>query len=360
MIKIMLNYKLGDFTLNLDVQIPSKGITAIFGRSGSGKTTLIQGIAGLYTPDNGKIAINKMVVFDKKARINLPPEKRKIGFVFQDARLFPHMTTYKNLVYGMKAQAIELFDELISLLGIEHCLRKYPHQLSGGEKQRVAIGRALLTEPDVIIMDEPTASLDLPRRKEFINYLEKLTRKVKTPILYVSHSLDEIQQIAAHILVLEAGRNILSGRLADVWTNPSLRPFFAHQDVSALIYANFISDHERYAMSELIFEGQTLWIPKIDVKDATSIRLRIYANDISVVKQYPTETSIRNILKARLVNISCNHEKGKCLLSFRINQQLLLANITMWAFDVLSLALQDEVYLQIKCVTLVQKSSRGM
>ncbi len=355
--KITLNHRLGDFTLNLDLQLPSEGITAIFGRSGSGKTTLIHGIAGLYTPNDGKIIINDIIVFDKKHRVNLPPEKRKIGFVFQEARLFPHMTTYRNLVYGMKSKTNHLLDEVIALLGIEHCLRQYPHQLSGGEKQRVAIGRALLTQPDLIIMDEPTASLDLPRRNEFVDYLLTLTSKVKTPILYVSHSLDEIQRIADHILVLEAGKAILSGKLVDVWTHQALRPFFSHQNVSALIYANFIAHHEKYSLSELQFEGQSLWLPKIDMKNKSAIRLRIFANDISIVKQYPTETSIRNILRARLINIECHHDKGECLLTFCVGQQTLLANITLWAYETLSLVLKDECYLQIKGVTLIHQSS---
>ncbi len=198
----------GDHQLEIDLQIPAKGITAIFGVSGAGKTSLINAISGLTQPQRGRIELNERLLFDAEQKIALPPEKRRIGYVFQDARLFPHYRVRGNLQYGMAPSMKAQFDSLVSLLGLEALLSRFPLSLSGGEKQRVAIGRALLTAPDMLLLDEPLASLDLPRKRELMPYLQKLAKQVDIPMLYVSHSLDEILHLADNVLVLDADQRL--------------------------------------------------------------------------------------------------------------------------------------------------------
>ncbi len=189
MIQITVSQELQSFKLDVDFTLPGNGITAIFGRSGAGKTTLINAISGLSKPDRGRIVVGDRRLFDSVNKICLPPEKRRIGYVFQDARLFPHMTVEKNLRYGVRTHNQERWQTILDLLGIGHLLRRYPASLSGGEKQRVGIGRALLSEPELLLMDEPLASLDLPRKRELMPYLNRLAAAVNIPILLVSHSL---------------------------------------------------------------------------------------------------------------------------------------------------------------------------
>ena len=228
MLTLNFSQQLGDHQLELDVQIPASGITALFGVSGAGKTSLINAISGLTQPQRGQIQLNDRLLYDAASGINLPPEKRRIGYVFQDARLFPHYRVRGNLQYGMAAAMKPQFDALVALLGLEALLQRYPASLSGGEKQRVAIGRALLTAPDILLMDEPLASLDLPRKRELMPYLQKLAKQVDIPVLYVSHSLDEILQLAETVLVLDHGKVKAFGPLERVWSSSAMRPFHVY------------------------------------------------------------------------------------------------------------------------------------
>lgn len=221
MLQLNLHQTLGQFKLAVKLDIPNKGVTAIFGRSGAGKSSLINLIAGLSTPQKGYIRLNQQTLFDSEQRINLAPEKRKIGYVFQEHRLFPHYTVEKNLKYGYKRSDSAHFLQIVQLLGIEHLLTRFPASLSGGEKQRVAIGRALLSEPQLLLMDEPLSALDLPRKQELMNYLSKLAAQIEIPILYVSHSLDEIIRLADNLILLEQGKVTLFDSVANVWHHPA-------------------------------------------------------------------------------------------------------------------------------------------
>ena len=206
MLEINLTKTLGEFQLEADLQIPAQGVTAVFGLSGSGKTSLINMISGLLTPDSGFIRLNGKTLVDRAQHINLAPNKRHIGYVFQDARLFPHYTVKGNLCYGMKKKSAVDFQQVLHLLGIEALLKRYPATLSGGEKQRVAIGRALLTDPEILLMDEPLSALDLPRKRELLAYLHALSHKIRIPILYVSHSPDEIKALAQRVILMDNGK----------------------------------------------------------------------------------------------------------------------------------------------------------
>ncbi|CZF82216.1 Fe(3+) ions import ATP-binding protein FbpC 2 [Grimontia celer] len=358
MITLTLNVDHKPFQLSVDESIPSSGITAVFGRSGAGKTSLINAVSGLVRPQSGRIALGDKVLFDSDAKIDLAPEHRRIGYVFQEARLFPHMSVEKNLKYGQPKEDKAKFGEVIQLLGIEHLLKRHPSALSGGEKQRVAIGRALLSEPELLIMDEPTASLDGPRRQELIQYLLRLATSLKIPVLYVSHSLDEILQIADNMLILNEGQVVANGPLHDVWGSAPMRPWLSAKEQSALVTAKLIGHHPTYGMAQLDLEGETIWVTKVDDAEGSMLRLRIFANDISIVKSRPADTSIRNILPA-VVEEVCRSEceenaSGYCQVVLRIGNQRLLANITQWAVDDLHLLQGDTVFAQLKGVSITK------
>lgn len=219
-LEISLRHKIGNLNLQLDFSTSRAGLTAVFGRSGSGKTTLINILSGLMKPDSGRIDLYKNVVFDSATGINLPPQRRNIGYVFQEGRLFPHMKVKTNLLYGvrpgLRSEQRIFLDEVVELLGISHLLHRRPHHLSGGEKQRVAIGRALLMNPDLLIMDEPLAALDDMRKHEILPFIEKVRDEIATPIIYVTHSVAEIHRLANTVLVMRDGHLLASGTVDEV------------------------------------------------------------------------------------------------------------------------------------------------
>lgn len=357
MIALSCSFNRDNFAINIDETIPSSGITAIFGRSGAGKTTLIHLISGLLRPDQGLIRIKEQLLFDSKNQINLAPEKRQIGFVFQDARLFPHLNVEKNLRYGQGTKNKINFDEIIDILDIRSLLHRYPNALSGGEKQRVAIGRALLSNPNLLIMDEPTASLDLPRQQELINYLLKLTNTLSIPMLYVSHSLDEILQLADHLLLLDKGKVIENGAILDVWKSQYMLPWFGVKELCSLVSAKVIQKHPNYPLTKLAIDGQALWVPHVKAAQGTLLRLRIFASDISIAKTQPLDSSVRNIIPVSIIEINANYDKnnGLCRLTLRINKQTLQAIITQWAFDDLQLKENMMVFAQLKGVSITKQ-----
>ncbi len=224
MLELDFTQTLGSHCLQIRETLPASGITAVFGVSGAGKTSFINAISGLTRPQAGRIVLNGRVLNDTAQRICLAPEQRRIGYVFQDARLFPHYKVRGNLQYGMAKSMVSQFDKLVDLLGIAPLLDRLPGRLSGGEKQRVAIGRALLTAPELLLLDEPLASLDIPRKRELLPYLQRLAQEIHIPMLYVSHSLDEIQHLADRVLVLEAGKVKAFGPLEEVWSSSVMHP----------------------------------------------------------------------------------------------------------------------------------------
>ncbi len=217
----------GDFTVDAAFQINDAGVTALFGRSGAGKTSVINMVAGLIRPQAGHIRVNGRPVFDAERKIDIPPEKRRFGYVFQDGRLFPHLSVRSNLTYGMKRIPVDrryvTLDQVVDLLGIEPLLDRHPAKLSGGEKQRVAIGRALLTSPDLLLMDEPLASLDAARKAEVLPFIARLPRELNIPILYVSHSVDEILNLADTLVLLANGSPRVVGPVETVTGRPDFQ-----------------------------------------------------------------------------------------------------------------------------------------
>lgn len=262
---INVKQQLGDLDLDMNVELPMKGITSIFGRSGAGKTSLINILSGLTRPDEGYISLGKRVLYDSANNIYLPPEKRRIGYVFQDARLFPHYTVMGNLHYGCDQKDPQHFNDIVTLLGIEHLLNRYPSSLSGGEKQRVAIGRALLMKPDMLLMDEPLASLDLPRKQELMPYLEMLAKEVNTPIVYVTHSLDEILRLADHMVMINQGKVVVSGNVNSVWGSLEMRPWLPAKEQSSLLTARVNLNHPKYALTQVMLSHNAyLWVSRVN------------------------------------------------------------------------------------------------
>lgn len=361
MIEIKLKQKLGTLFLDVEESLPSSGITAIFGRSGSGKTSLINAIAGISTPENGVIRVNGHTLYDQANRVNLAIEKRNIGYVFQDARLFPHYSVRGNLLYGAKeGVAEEAFQHILSLLNLSHLLERFPVDLSGGEKQRVAIARALLSQPDMLLMDEPLASLDLPRKKEVMPFLEKLALEIEIPILYVTHSLSEILRLADHIVILDEGRVKASGDLESVWGSEVMRPWQSFAKQSSVFEATIQQHHETYALTKVALNSGThLWVQHIEEIIGKPIRLQIRANDVSVTLKRPEQTSIRNVLSATIASIeNVVTKQGNQNVSLNLDlgeQTYLKANITLWALDELKLSVGQIVYVQIKGVSVTQK-----
>jgi len=263
MLHINVQQQLGRLTLRADLQLPTQGVTAIFGLSGSGKTSLINLVSGLTHPDQGFIHLNDRTLVDVENGENLPVHQRKIGYVFQDARLFPHYNVKGNLRYGMKHVSREDFDYIVQLLGIESLLKRYPLTLSGGEKQRVAIGRALLTDPDILLMDEPLSALDVPRKRELMQYLESLSKEINVPILYVTHSLDELLRLADRVVLMENGKVKAYDTLENVWNSPLFAPWKGESEQSSVLALPVYLHNPTYKMTALSLGEQQLWIKRM-------------------------------------------------------------------------------------------------
>ena len=351
MLELDFSQKLGDLDLQVTQTLPAQGITAIFGLSGAGKTSLINAIGGLTKPDNGRITLNGRILSDAQNNIFLPPEKRRVGYVFQDARLFPHYRVKGNLQYGMAASMRGQFDSIVRLLGIESLLDRFPLTLSGGEKQRVAIGRALLTAPEILLMDEPLAALDIPRKRELMPYLERLAQEVSIPILYVTHSLDEILRLAEKVLVLDAGNVLAMGALEDVWASNVMRPWLPKAEQSSVLNVSVLEHHPRYEMTALAMEDQRLWISKVEEEPGTSLRIRVNSTDVSLVLQ-PTanNSSIRNILPAKV--LECLDIGNQVEVKLAMADHIIWARITPWARDELMIRAGQWLYAQIKSVSV--------
>ncbi|EMA7647328.1 molybdenum ABC transporter ATP-binding protein ModC [Yersinia enterocolitica] len=354
MLELDFSQQLGDLHLQVSTNLPAQGITAIFGLSGAGKTSLINVIGGLTRPQQGKVVLNGRVLVDAEQNIYLPPEKRRVGYVFQDARLFPHYRVMGNLQYGMNPSMRGQFNTIVGLLGIEALLGRFPLTLSGGEKQRVAIGRALLTAPELLLMDEPLASLDLPRKRELLPYLERLAQDVNTPILYVSHSMDEILRLADQVVVMDAGKVRAVGGLEEVWASSALRPWLQREEPSSILRVSVIGHHDRYAMTALALGDQRLWVGKLEAQEGESMHIRINAADVSLVLQPPQNSSIRNILPVKIAE--CLEVDGQIDVKLAVGDQWLWARITPWARDELGLKPGQWVYAQIKSVSFNRKN----
>jgi molybdate transport system ATP-binding protein len=312
MLDVAAEKRLGDFRLKAGFRLPAAGVLALFGRSGAGKTTLVNMLAGLVRPDSGRISLAGHLLFDSQTRINLRPERRRIGCVFQEGRLFPHLDVRGNLLYGRRrappGEPGFGIEAIVELLGIGHLLRRRPANLSGGEKQRVAIGRALLSKPRLLLLDEPLAALDAERKAEILPFIEKLRDELRLPIVYVSHDASEIFRLADRVLILEGGQIAAAGDVAEVFGRPALQRLVGESDAGAIVSARLESQDDVYGLSRLSFPGGQFLIPRIAGEIGAELRLRIRARDVSLALAAPVHVSILNVIPAKVRMIHAAEE----------------------------------------------------
>lgn len=343
------------FTLDAAFDIPGRGVTALFGPSGSGKTTLLRCIAGLERAPHGKLQVDGTVWQD--ASTWLPAHRRPLGFVFQDAALFPHLTVHGNLVYGRQrsrddAERVSL-DQVIDLLGIAPLLARKPDRLSGGERQRVAIARALATSPRLLLMDEPLSALDLARRNEILPYLERMHEELAIPVVYVSHMPDEVARLADHIVLIDAGRVVASGPLMQTLARLDL-PMQLGADSGAVIEGTIAEVDREWHLVRVDFAGGSLWTREQGIALGSKVRVRVLANDVSLTLDRSERTSIQNLLRGVVDAIGEDGHPGQLLVRVCVGDVALLASVTRRAAAVLDLKAGDPVWVQVKSVALLE------
>lgn len=327
----------------------------LFGPSGSGKTTLLRCIAGLQHAPQGFLEINGNVWQDSEKGLFVPTHKRSLGYVFQEANLFPHLTVAGNLQFGVKriAELSETvgFQHITELLGIAHLLERMPDRLSGGERQRVAIARALVLNPEVLLMDEPLASLDFKRKQEILPFLGKLHQELNIPVLYVTHSHQEVLQLADYLVILDEGRVLASGPLSETLSRLDV-PMAQDKEAATVWQATLIEHEKDYHLTRVAFAGGTLSLPMVDMAIGSPLRVQIYARDVSIALEAPTATSILNVLPATITGIA-DDRAGRRVVRLQVGNQVLLAHITSKSAQLLKLEINMAVYVQIKGTSIL-------
>ncbi|WP_417504052.1 molybdenum ABC transporter ATP-binding protein [Marinomonas gallaica] len=343
------------FTLDVDIQLPSSGVTAVFGHSGSGKTTFLRCVAGLERAQAGQLTVQGEVW--QKENCHVPTHQRPIGYVFQEASLFEHLTGMDNLAFAMKRAPTPTSDEglqqIIELMGIESVLTRLPKHMSGGERQRVAIARALLIQPRLLLMDEPLASLDHQRKQEILPYLARLRASLKIPILYVSHSVDEIAQLADHVVVLEQGTVVAQGDIGEVFARTDLNALSGF-DTGAVWQGKSVARDEQWHLVKVSFQQTELWVRDTGEALGSSIRVRILARDVSLARTALDETSILNRMPATITDICPDRDEAMILVRLDCGEEVLIARLTKRSLDKMALQVGQEVWAQIKSVAIVR------
>ncbi len=351
-IEVDVRRKLGDFQLEAAFESGPGGVTALFGRSGAGKTALVNLLAGLDRPDSGRIVVDGVVLFDSAAGIDLAPEARRLGYVFQEGRLFPHMSVRRNLAYGMKhgGENGADFDRIVDLLDIGALLGRSPRALSGGEKSRVAIGRALLASPRLLLMDEPLASLDSARKAEIMPFIERLRDEFATPIVYVSHAMEEIVRLADTMVLMTAGRVAAVGPVEEIMSRLDLRPLTGRWEAGAVLSVVVEGHDVDNAVTRLGFDGLTLIAPLADVAVGENLRIRIRARDVALALSPPGDTSILNAFEGTVTEIS-NRKDGQVDVLVDIGATV-WARVTRLAATRLGLEKGKKVFALVKAVEI--------
>lgn len=342
------------FVLDVDLALPGRGVIAIFGASGSGKTTLLRCVAGLQRVPGGRVSVNGDAWQDDT--LFKAPHQRPLGYVFQEASLFPHLSVRGNLDYGMKRVAAAdrrvSKDRAIDLLGIAHLLERRPEGLSGGERQRVAIARALLTSPKLLLMDEPLAALDLTRKQEILPYLERLHGELEIPVFYVSHAPDEVARLADHLVVLDEGRAVAVGPMAETLARLDL-PIRLGEDAGVVLEGTIAERDAQWHLARVDCSGTGFWVRDEGHPLGHAVRFRILARDVSIALRKATDSSILNIIPAEVIEIGDEGHPTQALVKLKLGVSLVLARVTRKSVDSLGLAPGCRAYAQIKAVALV-------
>lgn len=360
-LQVAFKHSFENFALDVNFAADSSGITALFGPSGSGKSSTVNAISGLLSPREGAIRLDGTALFDSATGTDLPARRRHVGYVFQDARLFPHMSVRRNLEFGARrrgaAPGDAEFRHIVELLGLTHLLPRRPRSLSGGEKQRVALGRAMLARPRLLLLDEPLAAIDPSRKAEILPYFERLRDEVGVPIVYVSHSVDEVGRLADHLVVLNEGRVAAEGPVFDIMSRIDLFPLTGRFEAGAVLEARVARHDREDSLTRVTFDGGELWIPEVAAAEGASVRLRIRARDIMLARGRPEGISANNVLQADIVAI--RRDEGPYLdIQLRCGTAQLLARITHRSLKRLGLEVGNRVYAVIKTATVARQSSR--
>lgn len=350
---ILLHHRFPSIRMDMEFEVQTPGVTVLFGPSGAGKSTIINATAGLLRPDECRIVIDDTILGDTRSGAWLPPEKRRLGLVFQDSRLFPHMSVATNLRFGMRrtGNGPIRFDEVVELLGIGALLTRRPHTLSGGERQRVAIGRALLAQPRLLLMDEPLASLDAARKSEIMPYLTRLNTALRLPILYVSHAIDEVVQLADSIVLLDSGQLVASGPLSEISARGDL-PLAQRDDAGALLLCRVAEHDTARELTRLEGGGATLWVPLLDMPLGAELRARIPAREVILAGKAPESISLHNVVPGEVRRITSDPARRSVLVEIALTSGALISRVTPDAIVRLALAPGRPVLALIKSTSI--------
>jgi len=356
-VEVSLRHNFGRFALDVAFRIERPCVTALFGPSGAGKTSVVNAIAGLFRPDAGRIVIDGRVVLDTQAGIFVPARARRAGYVFQDSRLFPHMSVEDNLRFGWRRAPVPTGENevarVIGMLGISHLLERKPASLSGGEKGRVALGRALLSSPDILLLDEPLAALDAARRAEILPYLQRLRDETKLPMFYVSHAVDEVARLADRIVVLREGQSVAEGSVFDLLTR--IEDGTGIEPVGAVLDAEIAAHRAADGLSVLAFDGGSLIVSEVGRAVGGRLRVRIRAEDIMLAREEPRAISANNVLPAAVSGVRLG-AGGQADVQLACGATRLVARITQASLTRLALAPGVPVFAIIKSVTVDSSS----
>ncbi|MBY6114102.1 molybdenum ABC transporter ATP-binding protein [Mameliella alba] len=352
MLEVSVRHQLGGFTLDAAFEAPP-GLCVLFGRSGSGKTSVINAVAGLMRPERGRVKVGDHVLGDTTQSIWLPPHKRRLGYIFQEGRLFPHLSVRQNLRYGRWFAGSSLpVEPVVDMLGLGPLLDRRPGALSGGEKQRVAIGRALLADPGLILADEPLAALDESRKREILPYFERLRDEARCPILYVTHSAAEVARLATTVVVLQDGRVMRQGTASDVLSDPDVTPA-GIRAVGAVLEAR-VAVHHDDGLTEVTAGGLPLFLPRVPQPVGAPLRVRIAAQEVILARHRPEGLSALNILPGRVDSIREGDGPG-ALVSLDTDAGRVLARVTRRSAEALDLTPGASCFAVVKTVAIARE-----
>ncbi|NGM87503.1 molybdenum ABC transporter ATP-binding protein [Parapusillimonas sp. SGNA-6] len=344
------------FNIDVDLRLPAQGITMLFGASGSGKTSILRCVAGLEHAATGTVCIGNEIWQDDRQGVFLPTWRRPLGYVFQESSLFEHLNVRRNLEYGLRrsgrASGRETLEEAVELLGIRSLLDRRPALLSGGERQRVAIARALATRPRLLLLDEPLASIDQPRRREIMPWLERLRDQLAIPMLYVTHSVDELSRLADHVVILDGGRIAAEGSAGEVLAKGSL-PALAGEEISTVIEGTIAELDERWLLARVKLAQRSLLVRNEGLPPGSRVRLRVQARDVSLALDEPSRTSIQNHLPGIVEAIMPDAHPAQALVRVRCEGQTLISRVTCKSVEELHIVPQLTVWVQIKSVAII-------
>ena len=354
MLEVSVRHRLGRFMLDAAFSAPAPALVALFGTSGSGKTSVVNAVAGLLRPDAGRVVLDDEVLFDAARGIDVPAERRRLGYVFQDARLFPHLDVRGNLGYGLRrsrAPARIAFDDVVALLGLEALLARRPRGLSGGERQRVALGRALLAQPRLLLLDEPLASLDAARRDEVLPYLERLRDQWQLPMLYVSHQFDEVLRLATHLVLMEQGSVVAAGSLAEMALHPALGRLAGEAAVGAVLDSTVTAVDGDTGLASITAGSGSLRVPAGGLVPGAPVRLQLLARDVILATEPPHGLSVRNALVGTVTAMQAGSAHSQ-QVAVDVGGVTVLARVTSLAVAELQLAPGMPVWVLVKAVSL--------